>query len=109
MRALFRVSTSLAILLASAIAAARPTATSARSAKEGPARRARLAPPSEVPRRRSAAESGVDVCERFGEQLGNGGTSVVMRTHRIVRGDSLSGIAVLYGTSVRALAAANGL
>jgi len=32
-----------------------------------------------------------------------------MRTHRIVRGDSLSAIAALYGTSVRALAAANGL
>ncbi len=35
--------------------------------------------------------------------------SVEMRTHRIVRGDSLSGIAVLYGTSVQALAAANGM
>ena len=32
-----------------------------------------------------------------------------MRSHRIVRGDSLSGIAALYGTSLRALAAANGL
>jgi LysM repeat protein len=35
--------------------------------------------------------------------------SVVMRTRRIVRGDSLSGIAVEYGTSVQALAAANGM
>jgi LysM repeat protein len=109
MRALFRVSTSLAILLGSVVAAARPTtAPSARAAKVAAPRRARLAPPSEVPRRRSAAESGAAICERFGEQLGNGG-SVVMRTHRIVRGDSLSGIAVLYGTSVNALAAANGL
>jgi LysM repeat protein len=32
-----------------------------------------------------------------------------MRSHRIVRGDSLSAIAALYGTSVPALAAANGL
>ncbi len=109
MRALLRVSTSLAILLGSVVAAARPTTgISARSAKVAAPRRARLAPPSEVPRRRSAAESGAAICERFGEQLGNGG-SVVMRTHRIVRGDSLSGIAVLYGTSVNALAAANGL
>jgi LysM repeat protein len=108
MRALLRVSTSLAVLLGSVTAVARPTApASARSAKVTAPRRARLAPPSEVPRRRSAAESGMAICERFGEQLGNG--SVVMRTHRIVRGDSLSGIAVLYGTSVRALAAANAL
>lgn len=35
--------------------------------------------------------------------------SVEMRSHRIVRGDSLSGIALLYGTSVQALAAANGM
>lgn len=109
MRALLGVSTSIAILLGSVAAVARPTSSgAARSAKQTSARRARLAPPSEVPRRRSAAESGAAICERFGEQLGNGG-SVVMRTHRIVRGDSLSGIAVLYGTSVRALSAANGL
>jgi LysM repeat protein len=112
MRALLGVSTALAMLLGPAAASARPAAAaSARSAKvhkpRAP-RRARLAPPSEVPRRRSAAESGMEICERFGEQLGNGG-SVVMRTHRIVRGDSLSGIALLYGTSVRALAAANAL
>jgi LysM repeat protein len=35
--------------------------------------------------------------------------SVSIRTHRIERGDSLSGIAWRYGTSVKALAAANGL
>lgn len=35
--------------------------------------------------------------------------SVTMRSHRIERGDSLSGIAWRYGTSVKALAAANGL
>jgi LysM repeat protein len=35
--------------------------------------------------------------------------SVTLRTHRIERGDSLSGIAWTYGTSVRALAAANAL
>jgi LysM repeat protein len=34
---------------------------------------------------------------------------VTLRTHRIARGDSLSVIAVRYGTSVRALAAANGI
>jgi LysM repeat protein len=34
---------------------------------------------------------------------------VVLRTHRITRGDSLSGIAALYGTTVQALAAANGM
>jgi LysM repeat protein len=34
---------------------------------------------------------------------------VVLRTHRIARGDSLSGIAALYGTTVQALAAANGM
>jgi LysM repeat protein len=34
---------------------------------------------------------------------------VSLRTHRIERGDSLSGIAWSYGTSVKALAAANGL
>jgi LysM repeat protein len=34
---------------------------------------------------------------------------VVFRTRRIVRGDSLSGIAASYGISVQALAAANGL
>ncbi|HTQ04689.1 MAG TPA: LysM peptidoglycan-binding domain-containing protein [Polyangiaceae bacterium] len=110
MRALLRVSTPLAFLLFSAVTAARPAPTAARGAKENAPRRARLAPPAEVPRRRSAAEaSGAAICERYGEQLGNGGNSVVMRTHRIVRGDSLSGIAVQYGTSVRALAAANGL
>lgn len=108
MRALLRVPTSLGILLVAAAASARPATTSARSRKQSTARRARLAPPSDVPRRRSAAESGAEICEKYGEQLGNGG-SVVMRTHRIVRGDSLSGIAALYGTSVRALAAANGL
>jgi LysM repeat protein len=35
--------------------------------------------------------------------------SVSLRSHRIERGDSLSGIAWRYGTSVKALAAANGL
>jgi LysM repeat protein len=35
--------------------------------------------------------------------------SVSIKTHRIERGDSLSGIAWRYGTSVKALAAANGL
>jgi LysM repeat protein len=44
--------------------------------------------------------------ERTEQQTTN---AVVMRSHRIVRGDSLSGIAALYGTSVQALAAANGL
>jgi LysM repeat protein len=34
---------------------------------------------------------------------------VVLRTHRIRRGESLSGIAALYGTTVQALAAANGM
>lgn len=34
---------------------------------------------------------------------------VVLRTHRIARGESLSGIAALYGTTVQALAAANGM
>jgi LysM repeat protein len=34
---------------------------------------------------------------------------LTLRSHRVARGDSLSGIAYRYGTSVRALAAANGL
>jgi LysM repeat protein len=34
---------------------------------------------------------------------------VVLRTHRIARGDSLSAIASLHGTTVQALAAANGM
>lgn len=34
---------------------------------------------------------------------------VVLRTHRIARGESLSGIASLYGTTVQALAAANAM
>lgn len=33
----------------------------------------------------------------------------VSRTHKVVRGDSLSGIAALYGTTVQALSVANGL
>jgi uncharacterized protein YcbK (DUF882 family) len=46
-----------------------------------------------------------DVCAL--PQMDKGG--VALRTHRIERGDSLSGIAWRHGTSVKALAAANGL
>jgi LysM repeat protein len=47
-----------------------------------------------------------DVCTLHREQEPK---SVSLRSHRIERGDSLSGIAWRYGTSVKALAAANGI
>lgn len=59
---------------------------------------------SDDPERRPARKR-PDVCELEQAEA----RSVTMRTHRIERGDSLSGIAYRYGTSVKALAAANAL
>jgi LysM repeat protein len=104
MRAFPRVSLLLAVLLVSAVVgAAHRSVALARGGKAGTEPRsrqasARLAP---GPRARGAVRGNPP------EQLSK--NSVVMRSHRIVRGDSLSAIAALYGTTVHALAAANGL
>jgi LysM repeat protein len=55
--------------------------------------------------RQQAAPARPDVCALEQREP----KSVSIKTHRIERGDSLSGIAWRYGTSVKALAAANGL
>jgi LysM repeat protein len=102
---------SAAALLAPAPAHAEPPGprVSSTSATERQAPRlAKLAPvedksgalPEATPRRTRP-----DVCELLQPEA----KSVTLRTHRIERGDSLSGIAWRYGTSVKALAAANGL
>jgi len=54
---------------------------------------------------RPSAPARPDVCTLLQPEA----KSVSLRSHRIERGDSLSGIAWRYGTSVKALAAANGL
>jgi LysM repeat protein len=101
MRPISRVSTLLAILLISAATAAKHAAEPPQRGTAAAPARASLAGGDGGRRRNSAAF----MCDRYEEQP----KSVVLRAHRIVRGDSLSGIAALYGTSVRALAAANGL
>jgi LysM repeat protein len=102
MRALTHVSSFVASLLVAGTAAAGHTSATVR-AKAAPLPRSRQALATGLHGRRTTGSS---PRERPPEQATS---SVVMRTHRIVRGDSLSGIAVLYGTSVQALAAANGL
>ena len=86
-----------------AASAQRPS-TSASAAKTAPVRHAHQIDAADGTRVRSGNRA--FLCAGVDEQAKN---SMVMRSHRIVRGDSLSGIAALYGTNVRALAAANGL
>jgi LysM repeat protein len=102
MRALHRVSWFVASLLVAGTSAAHRSSAALRSKSASP------------PRSRQALATGPHSRLTTGSSPrerpeGQATNSVVMRTHRIVRGDSLSGIAVLYGTSVQALAAANGL
>lgn len=85
-------------------ASAHGTTTSASAAKSAPVRHAHQADATDATRVRSGNRA--FMCAGVDEQAKS---SMVMRSHRIVRGDSLSGIAALYGTNVRALAAANGL
>jgi len=103
MRALHVVPVLLASLVAAGTSAAHGPTAPGRGAKTAPARRAHQAESTETTRSRTGAAF---LCDRSSEQAKS---SMVMRSHRIVRGDSLSGIAALYGTSVPALAAANGL
>src|SRR5262245_37724194 len=104
MRPLTRASGALlALLIALPAAARRPAQPPARS-KSAVVRRAHQAPPStaSATRSRSAPRPAAPVQQ---QEL-KGSSS---RTHKVVRGDSLSGIAALYGTTVQALSAANGL
>jgi uncharacterized protein YcbK (DUF882 family) len=105
MRALQAVPVLLASLVAAATAPAHGTGPQRHGAKAAPVRRAHTIDTREATRSRTGDRDPF-MCDRVAEQ--NKG-SVVMRSHRIVRGDSLSGIAALYGTTVPALAAANGL
>ena len=103
MRAFQAVPVLLASLVVAARAPAHGTGPERHGAKSAPVRRAHQAETHDSARSRTGDPF---MCDRVAEQ--NKG-SVVMRSHRIVRGDSLSGIAALYGTTVPALAAANGL
>jgi LysM repeat protein len=102
MRALKSVSWFVASLMVTGTAAAQGSAAAVRTKSAMPPH-SRQALATGIHSRRT---TGASPRERTDDQAAK---SVVMRTHRIVRGDSLSGIAVLYGTSVQALAAANGL
>jgi LysM repeat protein len=103
MRALQAVPVLLASLVAAATAPAHGTGHQRQGAKTAPVRRAHQGETHDTARSRTGDPF---MCDRVAEQSKG---SVVMRSHRIVRGDSLSGIAALYGTTVPALAAANGL
>jgi LysM repeat protein len=103
MRALHRVSFVLASLLVAGAATAHRSSTSSRSARNSAPPRSRQASTAATAAHRTRAAS---ASERPSEPAKDG---VVFRTRRIVRGDSLSGIAASYGISVQALAAANGL
>ncbi|HEV8549190.1 MAG TPA: LysM peptidoglycan-binding domain-containing protein [Polyangiaceae bacterium] len=100
MRPLHHFSVLLASLFVAGTAAARPPARTGKT--PAPSRSRHASTLATQSRRASIATPSVRAPEPTQ-------SSVVMRTHRIVRGDSLSGIAVEYGTSVLALAAANGL
>jgi LysM repeat protein len=93
--------------LATALAQAEPggqRSSSARSERTLSPRLGKLGAIPEATTRR-AARTRPDICALQQADV----KSVTLRTHRIERGDSLSGIAWRYGTSVKALAAANGL
>jgi LysM repeat protein len=76
----------------------------ARAAQHSAARARNAAPKAKAPDR-PPTRARPDVCALEQREP----KSVSIRTHRIERGDSLSGIAWRYGTSVKALAAANGI
>src|SRR5262245_57142907 len=104
MRRLMLAPVLLASLVCAGAADAHGPTASASRAKTAPVRHAHQADAPDTARVRSGNRA--FLCAGVDEQAKN---SVVMRSHGIVRGDSLSGIAALYGTNVRALAAANGL
>jgi LysM repeat protein len=117
MRALHRVSFVLLPLLAAGTVSAHHVAPPKRGnravstprARQAPrpGGRAALLPRASEPARMGSHAASDHVCPKSDDQGPK--SSVVMRSHRIARGDSLSGIAALYATSVQALAAANGL
>jgi LysM repeat protein len=99
----------LSFCVAPAVAHAAPPRARARleaRADQHAAARARKPSTVSSTAERPAASKRPDVCALHREQEPN---SVSLRSHRIERGDSLSVIAWRYGTSVKALAAANGL
>ncbi|HEY3496184.1 MAG TPA: LysM peptidoglycan-binding domain-containing protein [Polyangiaceae bacterium] len=98
----------LAVTVAPALAQAAPprrsAKTEARPRAQATVQASRATSTRDTAQPRSA-QAHRDVCELVQADA----KSIALRTHRIERGDSLSGIAWRYGTSVKALAAANAL